>query len=217
MKTVGDKLESFNVTGVKPGFNQHEENGAVGLRADHREVVRGQVEDHLFLPEGLHVRLPDRDHRLRQAREASSPTATPWCSAARPTTSSSSSAGAATTRTSTSLEPLAVRRHHRLARRPARRARHEGGRGAARDVHRRPGQLDPARTVNNLNVGRSPEETLRILDGLQTDELCPCNRTVGGDVLKAPESKEAEPKPVLHTRFGGCFHWRLRKWNSWTI
>jgi len=40
-------------------------------------------------------------------------------------------------------------------------------------------------TVNNLNVGRSPEETLRILDGLQTDELCPCNRTVGGDVLKA--------------------------------
>ena len=40
-------------------------------------------------------------------------------------------------------------------------------------------------TVNNLNVGRSPEETLRILDGLQTDELCPCNRDVGGEVLKA--------------------------------
>jgi peroxiredoxin (alkyl hydroperoxide reductase subunit C) len=39
-------------------------------------------------------------------------------------------------------------------------------------------------TVNNLNVGRSPEETLRILDGLQTDELCPCNRAVGGDTLK---------------------------------
>ncbi|KCB40015.1 antioxidant, AhpC/TSA family [Bordetella hinzii 5132] len=27
MKTVGDKLEPFKVTGVKPGFNQHEENG----------------------------------------------------------------------------------------------------------------------------------------------------------------------------------------------
>ena len=38
-------------------------------------------------------------------------------------------------------------------------------------------------TVNNLNVGRSPEETLRILDGLQTDELCPCNRTAGGATL----------------------------------
>ena len=38
-------------------------------------------------------------------------------------------------------------------------------------------------SVNNLNVGRSPEEVLRILDGLQTDELCPCNRTVGGATL----------------------------------
>jgi len=24
---------------------------------------------------------------------------------------------------------------------------------------------------------------LRILDGLQTDELCPCNRSVGGQTL----------------------------------
>ena len=39
-------------------------------------------------------------------------------------------------------------------------------------------------TVNNLNVGRSPEETLRVLDSLQTGELCACNRAVGGDTLK---------------------------------
>ena len=38
-------------------------------------------------------------------------------------------------------------------------------------------------TVNNLNVGRSPEETLRVLDALQTGELCACNRTVGGETL----------------------------------
>jgi peroxiredoxin (alkyl hydroperoxide reductase subunit C) len=38
-------------------------------------------------------------------------------------------------------------------------------------------------TVNNLDVGRSPEETLRVLDALQTGELCACNRTVGGDTL----------------------------------
>jgi len=38
-------------------------------------------------------------------------------------------------------------------------------------------------TVNNLNVGRSPEETLRILDALQTGELCACSRTVGGETL----------------------------------
>ena len=38
-------------------------------------------------------------------------------------------------------------------------------------------------TVNNLDVGRSPEETLRLLDALQTGELCACNRTVGGETL----------------------------------
>lgn len=38
-------------------------------------------------------------------------------------------------------------------------------------------------TVNNLNVGRSAEETLRILDALQTGELCACNRAVGGETL----------------------------------
>ena len=29
--------------------------------------------------------------------------------------------------------------------------------------------------VTDLNVGRNPEEVLRVLDALQTDELCPCN------------------------------------------
>jgi peroxiredoxin (alkyl hydroperoxide reductase subunit C) len=38
-------------------------------------------------------------------------------------------------------------------------------------------------TVNNLNVGRSPEETLRVLDSLQTGELCACSRTIGGETL----------------------------------
>ena len=39
-------------------------------------------------------------------------------------------------------------------------------------------------TVNGLNVGRNPQETLRVLDALQTDELCPCNWTQGQEVLK---------------------------------
>jgi peroxiredoxin (alkyl hydroperoxide reductase subunit C) len=38
-------------------------------------------------------------------------------------------------------------------------------------------------TVNNLDVGRNPEETLRVLDALQTGELCACNRKVGGETL----------------------------------
>jgi peroxiredoxin (alkyl hydroperoxide reductase subunit C) len=48
--------------------------------------------------------------------------------------------------------------------------------------------VDPDNTiqhvsVNALNVGRNPQEVLRILDGLQTDELCPCNRPIGGKTL----------------------------------
>ena len=39
--------------------------------------------------------------------------------------------------------------------------------------------------VTDLNVGRSPEEVLRVLDALQTDELCPCNWHKGEDTLKA--------------------------------
>jgi peroxiredoxin (alkyl hydroperoxide reductase subunit C) len=38
-------------------------------------------------------------------------------------------------------------------------------------------------SVNSLNVGRNPKETLRILDALQTDDLCACNRPTGGEVL----------------------------------
>ena len=38
-------------------------------------------------------------------------------------------------------------------------------------------------SINNLDVGRNPKDTLRILDALQTDELCACNRPVGGDTL----------------------------------
>ncbi len=40
-------------------------------------------------------------------------------------------------------------------------------------------------SVNDLNVGRNPEEVLRVLDALQTDELCPCNWHKGEETLKA--------------------------------
>jgi lipoyl-dependent peroxiredoxin subunit C len=40
-------------------------------------------------------------------------------------------------------------------------------------------------SVNDLNVGRNPEEVLRVLDALQTDELCPCNWQKGEAFLQA--------------------------------
>ncbi|HEY0479464.1 MAG TPA: peroxiredoxin [Kofleriaceae bacterium] len=40
-------------------------------------------------------------------------------------------------------------------------------------------------SVNDLSVGRNPAEVLRVLDALQTDELCPCNWTKGEATLSA--------------------------------
>jgi peroxiredoxin (alkyl hydroperoxide reductase subunit C) len=39
-------------------------------------------------------------------------------------------------------------------------------------------------SVNDLSVGRNPAEVLRVLDALQTDELCPCNWNKGEQVLR---------------------------------
>src|SRR5262245_19171984 len=39
-------------------------------------------------------------------------------------------------------------------------------------------------SVNDLSVGRNPQEVLRVLDALQTDELCPCNWQKGDAVLR---------------------------------
>lgn len=38
--------------------------------------------------------------------------------------------------------------------------------------------------VTDLSVGRNPSEVLRVLDGLQTDELCPCNWEKGKETIK---------------------------------
>jgi peroxiredoxin (alkyl hydroperoxide reductase subunit C) len=39
--------------------------------------------------------------------------------------------------------------------------------------------------VTDLSVGRNPQEVLRVLDALQTDELCPCNWKKGEEVIHA--------------------------------
>jgi peroxiredoxin (alkyl hydroperoxide reductase subunit C) len=38
--------------------------------------------------------------------------------------------------------------------------------------------------VTDLNVGRNVKEVMRVLDALQTDELCPCNWEKGKETIK---------------------------------
>lgn len=42
--------------------------------------------------------------------------------------------------------------------------------------------------VTDLNVGRNPKEVLRVLDALQTDELCPCNWSKGDETINLDEA-----------------------------
>ena len=39
-------------------------------------------------------------------------------------------------------------------------------------------------SVTDMNVGRNVNEVVRVLDALQTDELCPCNWQRGEETLK---------------------------------
>src|SRR5436190_10567175 len=43
-------------------------------------------------------------------------------------------------------------------------------------------------SVTDLDVGRNVDEVLRVLDALQTDELCPCNWQKGQPTLQASEA-----------------------------
>lgn len=44
-------------------------------------------------------------------------------------------------------------------------------------------------SANDLSVGRNVDEVLRVLDGLQTDELCPCNWKKGEETLTSKLKK----------------------------
>ena len=48
--------------------------------------------------------------------------------------------------------------------------------------------------VTDMSVGRNPQEVLRVLDALQTDELCPCNWQKGEEVF---EGRCHKPPPSL--------------------
>jgi len=69
MKTVGQKNRSLQRSGRKARVQPARgKNGVSAFEAVKRALVPRQVEDHLFLSQGLHVRVSDRDRGLRQAR-----------------------------------------------------------------------------------------------------------------------------------------------------
>ena len=182
MKTVGDKLEPFKVVGVKPGFNHHEENGVSAFEDITESSFPGKWKIIYFYPKDFTFVCPTeivgfnklaKDFEDRDAVLLGGSVDNEFCKLAwrreHPDLNKLGHYQFGDT-TGSLVDQLGVR------------DKNEGVALRATFI------VDPDNTiqhvsVNNLNVGRNPEEVLRLLDGLQTDELCPCNRTVGGATL----------------------------------
>jgi peroxiredoxin (alkyl hydroperoxide reductase subunit C) len=98
MKTVGDKLEAFRVTGVKPASTTTKKTACRPFEEINEKSFPGKWKVIYFYPKDFTFVCPTEIVGFDKLA-GSSPSATPCCWAARPTTSSPSSAGAASTRT----------------------------------------------------------------------------------------------------------------------
>ncbi len=182
MKTVGDKIEAFHVVGVKPGFNNHEENGQSAFEDITEKSFEGKWKIIYFYPKDFTFVCPteivafaklnndfaDRDAIVLGGSSDNEFVKLAWRREHKDLNKLNQWQFADTT--GSLIDQLGVR---------------EKSAGVAL---RATFIVDPDNviqhvSVNNLNVGRNPDEILRLLDGLQTDELCPCNRAVGGATL----------------------------------
>ncbi len=182
MKTVGDKLEAFSVEAAKPGFNNHEENGVSAFETITEASFPGKWKIIYFYPKDFTFVCPteivefgklandfaERDAVLLGGSGDNEFVKLAW------------------RREHDDLNKL---NHYSFGDTTGALIDQLGVRDKAAGVALRatfivdPDNVIQHVSVNNLNVGRNPEEVLRILDGLQTDELCPCNRAVGGATL----------------------------------
>jgi alkyl hydroperoxide reductase subunit AhpC len=183
MLGIGDKLPSFSITGVKPGFHAHEENGQSAFEEITEASFPGKWKIIFFYPKDFTFVCPTEIAEFaRLAGDFSDRDAVVLGGS-----------------TDNEFVKLAWRRDHKdLAKLPIWQFADTKGslvdqlgiRSPEGVAYRYTFIVDPDNVIQhvyatNLNVGRNPKDTLRVLDALQTDELCPCNREVGGDVLKA--------------------------------
>jgi len=182
MKTVGDKLEPFSVAGVKPGFNAHEEKGESAFETITEKSFPGKWKVIYFYPKDFTFVCPteivafaklnqdfaDRDCVVLGGSTDNEFVKLAWRREHADLKGLNQWQFADTT--GSLVDQLGIREK-------------EAGVALRATFIVDPDNVIQHVSVNNLNVGRNPDEVLRILDGLQTDELCPCNRAVGGATL----------------------------------
>src|SRR5690606_24065047 len=184
MLTVGDKLPEFEVVGVKPGFNMPEENGESAFETITNDSFEGKWKVIFFYPKDSTFVCPTE---IVEFAKLNDEFADRDCVVLGGSTDNE-------------FCKLAWRREHKdlnqlnqwsFADTNGSLVDGLGVRDKVNGVaYRATFIVDPHNviqqvTVNNLNVGRNPKEILRLLDGLQSDELCACNRPVGGETINA--------------------------------
>lgn len=191
MKTVGDKLGKFLVTGIKPGALSGDDS-FMGINED---SFKGQWKIIVFYPKDftfvcpteiiaydkLNKEFSDRDARLLIGSTDNEFCKLAWKNAHEGLKATNSWFFADTHRNNSydyDNDDLSLSQQLGVFFNPA---------GAAL---RATFIVDPENviqhvTVNNLDVGRNPDETLRVLDALQTRQLCACNRQIGEETLTA--------------------------------
>lgn len=182
MLGVGEKLPDFKVVGVKPKFMRHEEDGESAFEPITNDSFDGKWKVIFFYPKDFTFVCPTEIAEFARLNRDFED---------RDTIVMGGS-------TDNEFSKLAWRREHAdLANLPMWQFGDNGGKFARQlgilneeegVALRATFVVDPYNTVQhvyvtNLNVGRAPADTLRVVDALQTDELCPCNRPLGGDTL----------------------------------
>lgn len=183
MLGVGQRIPGFKVTGVKPGFNQHEENGQSAFAELTEASFPGKWKVIYFYPKDFTFVCPTeiaefarlaKEFEERDCVVLGGSTDNEFCKLAW-------------RRDHADLNRL---NHWQFADATGSLVDGLGVRSPEGVAYRATFLVDPHGViqhvyVSNLNVGRNPQDTLRVLDALQTDELCPCNRQLGGETLKA--------------------------------
>ncbi|MCJ8325412.1 MAG: peroxiredoxin [Rhizobiales bacterium] len=179
---VGEKLPEFKLVGVKPGFNNPEENGTSAFEDLTNGSFAGKWKIIYFYPKDFTFVCPTEivafaelndDFDARDAVVIGGSTDNAFCK-------------------------LAWRREHADLNKLNQWSFADNGgtfmdalgiRDKDENVALRatfivdPDNIVQHLSVNPLSVGRNPTETLRILDAIQTGVNCGCNREVGGEVL----------------------------------
>lgn len=182
MLGIGDILPEFSITGVKPGFNTHEENGESAFEEITEKSFSGKWKVIFFYPKDFTFICPteiiefaslNEDFEKRNAVVLGGSTDNEFCKLAwrreHDGLSKLSQWSFADTN-GTLIDGLGVREQN-------------AGVALRATYIVDPDNVIQHVSVNGLSVGRNPQETLRILDACQTEELCGCNRAAGGDSI----------------------------------